>query len=59
VILGNPPYNGFASVAVDEERSLTTAYRETKRVAKPQGQGLNDFYVRRDLCSVPTRIEIF
>jgi len=46
VILGNPPYNGFAGVAVDEERSLTTAYRETKRVAKPQGQGLNDFYVR-------------
>ena len=46
VILGNPPYNGFAGMAVDEERALSTAYRETKRVRKPEGQGLNDLYVR-------------
>ncbi len=47
VVLGNPPYNGFAGVAVgDEERELTTAYRTTVRVQEPQGQGLNDLYVR-------------
>ena len=46
VILGNPPYNGFAGVAVDEERELSEAYRTTQRVRKPEGQGLNDLYVR-------------
>ena len=48
VILGNPPYNGFAGMAPvdDEERALTTAYKTTKRVQKPEGQGLNDLYVR-------------
>ena len=46
VILGNPPYNGFAGVAVDEERELSDAYRTTQRVRKPEGQGLNDLYVR-------------
>lgn len=46
VILGNPPYNGFAGMAVDEERSLSNAYRTTKKVRKPEGQGLNDLYVR-------------
>ena len=46
VILGNPPYNGFAGVAVDEERGLSATYRATKRVRKPEGQGLNDLYVR-------------
>jgi len=46
VILGNPPYNGFAGMAVAEERDLSTAYRVTKRVAAPQGQGLNDLFVR-------------
>ena len=46
VILGNPPYNGFAGMAVDEERELTTAYRTTKQVRRPEGQGLNDLYVR-------------
>ena len=46
MILGNPPYNGFAGMAVDEERELTTAYRTTKRVRRPEGQGLNDLYVR-------------
>ena len=46
VILGNPPYNGFAGMAVDEERELSTAYRATRRVRRPEGQGLNDLYVR-------------
>ena len=46
VILGNPPYNGFAGMAVEEERGLSTAYRTTKQVRKPEGQGLNDLYVR-------------
>ena len=46
VILGNPPYNGFAGMAVEEERELSNAYRDTKRVRRPQGQGLNDLYVR-------------
>ncbi len=46
VILGNPPYNGFAGMAVDEERVLSEAYRITKRVRRPEGQGLNDLYVR-------------
>ena len=42
VILGNPPYNGFAGMAVDEERELSQAYRTTKEVRRPEGQGLND-----------------
>ena len=46
VILGNPPYNGFAGMAVEEERELSDAYRTTKRVRRPEGQGLNDLYVR-------------
>ncbi len=46
VVLGNPPYNGFAGMAVDEERELSEAYRTTKRVRGPEGQGLNDLYVR-------------
>ena len=46
VILGNPPYNGFAGMAVDEERELSRAYRTTRRVRRPEGQGLNDLYVR-------------
>ena len=46
VILGNPPYNGFAGMAVDEERELSAAYRSPKRVRRPEGQGLNDLYVR-------------
>ena len=46
VILGNPPYNGYAGMAVEEERELSTAYRRTRRVRKPEGQGLNDLYVR-------------
>lgn len=46
VVLGNPPYNGFAGMAVEEERGLSTAYRTTKKAPPPQGQGLNDLYVR-------------
>ena len=46
VILGNPPYNGYAGVALDEERDLSTAYRTARRAPQPQGQGLNDLYVR-------------
>lgn len=46
VILGNPPYSGYAGVAIGEERELTEAYRTTKRAPKPQGHGLNDPYVR-------------
>ena len=46
VILGNPPYNGFAGMAVDEERELSDAYRTTKKVRRPEGQGLKDLYVR-------------
>ena len=46
VIVGNPPYNGFAHMAVDEERVLSDAYRTTKHVRRPEGKGLNDLYVR-------------
>ena len=46
VILGNPPYNGFAGVAMDEERGLSEAYRTARRVRRSGGQGLNDLYVR-------------
>jgi hypothetical protein len=49
VVLGNPPYNGFAGVAVAEERDLSDAYRwkpGDPEDLKPQGQGLNDLYVR-------------
>ena len=46
VILGNPPYNGFAGMAVAEERELSDAYRTTRHVRRPEGQGLNDLYIR-------------
>lgn len=47
VILGNPPYNSFAGIAnMDEERELSRAYRTTKAAPAPQGQGLNDLYIR-------------
>jgi hypothetical protein len=48
VIIGNPPYNGYAGIAkIDEERDLTTAYRTSiDGLPAPQGQGLNDLYVR-------------
>jgi hypothetical protein len=46
VILGNPPYSGYAGISIGEERDLVDAYREVKSAPKPQGQGLNDLYVR-------------
>ena len=32
VILGNPPYNGFAGMAMEEEAELTAFYKTTKQV---------------------------
>ena len=48
VILGNPPYNGYAGIAkIDEERDLTNEYRTpVPGIPAPQGQGLNDLYIR-------------
>jgi len=46
VVIGNPPYNGFAGVDMDEEHAMTDAYRTVKRAPAPQGQGLKDLYVR-------------
>ena len=46
VILGNPPYNGFAGVAVDEEQEILGAYRIGKRVRLPDNRALHDLYVR-------------
>ena len=46
VILGNPPYNGFAGVSMDEERELFEAYRATRRVKLHETKGLIDIYVR-------------
>jgi hypothetical protein len=47
VVIGNPPYNGFAGVNEGkEERALTDAYKKPKKVRRPEGQGLNDLYVR-------------
>jgi len=46
VVLGNPPYNGVAGMAIGEERDLSDAYRKAARTAQPQRHGLNDLYVR-------------
>ncbi len=48
VIIGNPPYNGYAGVAtIEEERDLTNAYRAAiPGLTAPQGKGLNDLYIR-------------
>ncbi len=46
VVLGNPPYNGYAGIPVEEEKGLVEPYRNTKAAPKPQGQGLNDLYIR-------------
>ncbi|GAB4207938.1 MAG: DNA methyltransferase [Roseiflexaceae bacterium] len=46
VVLGNPPYSGYAGIAIGEERVLSDAYRSTVAAPAPQGQGLNDLYVR-------------
>ncbi len=46
VILGNPPYNAFAGVTMDEERDLFEAYRVTRNVQLHESKGLIDLYVR-------------
>ena len=46
VILGNPPYNGFAGVAIEEEQRLLEAYRSAKRVELPDTRALHDLYIR-------------
>jgi hypothetical protein len=46
VVIGNPPYNGFAGVGMMEEKALVEPYRATRKAPAPQGQGLNDLYVR-------------
>ena len=46
VILGNPPYNAFAGVAMEEERDLFEAYRKTRDVRIYDSKGLVDLYVR-------------
>ena len=46
VVLGNPPYNGFAGVAVEEEQELLDAYRTSKRVKLPDTRALHDLYIR-------------
>jgi predicted helicase len=47
VVLGNPPYDGYAGVSDNaEERALSDEYRKVDKVAPPQGQGLNELYVR-------------
>ena len=46
VIIGNPPYNAFAGVTMDEERELFEKYRATRAVRLHQSKGLIDLYVR-------------
>ena len=46
VILGNPPYNAYAGVTMDEERELFEAYRTTRNVKLHESKGLIDLYVR-------------
>ena len=46
VVLGNPPYNGFAGVAVDDEDEMLDAYRTPQNVQLPDTRALHDLYVR-------------
>ncbi|CAM3364451.1 type ISP restriction/modification enzyme [Deinococcus saxicola] len=46
VVIGNPPYNGYAGTAINEEAELVSAYRHVIQAPAPQGQGLNELYVR-------------
>ena len=46
VILGNPPYNGFAGVAIEEEQEMLEAYRRPRRVTLPDTRALHDLYIR-------------
>lgn len=46
VILGNPPYNGFAGVAEEEEAGLMKPYYDGLEEYGVQVRGLNDLYIR-------------
>ena len=46
VVLGNPPYNGFSGVAIEEEQRLLDAYRSATLVGLSDTRALNDLYVR-------------
>ena len=46
VVLGNPPYNGFAGVAVEEEDKMLETYRTSQNVDLPDTRALHDLYVR-------------
>jgi len=48
VILGNPPYNGYAGIStMAEELDLKTCYKQQEPgLPRPEGKGLNDLYVR-------------
>jgi hypothetical protein len=46
VILGNPPYNGFAGVSPDEEEGLLDPYKEGLREWGITKNYLDDLYVR-------------
>jgi len=37
VIIGNPPYNGYAGISVDDERDLSDAYRTSRRSRNRSG----------------------
>ena len=40
VVLGNPPYNGFSGVAIEEEKRLLDSYRSAKSVGLSDTRGL-------------------
>jgi hypothetical protein len=46
VVLGNPPYNRFAGVPLDEEASLVDHYKGIRRDAKGQQLGKSAIYQR-------------
>ena len=46
VILGNPPYNAYAGVTIDEERELLDAYRTVHSIKLQESKGLIDLYIR-------------
>ena len=43
MILGHPPYNGFAGMAVDEERELSKPTGRRSGCADPRGKGRTIF----------------
>lgn len=45
VILGNPPYDGFAGVVVEEEQQLLEVYRKGNRVKTSKIRGRQDLYI--------------